>query len=62
GLPKRVPKANLVPGGVTGEAAPQIPVRSASLTRDRFASFQRGIREARAAVSEGGTDEEDSEG
>ncbi|HZC39334.1 MAG TPA: nitrate- and nitrite sensing domain-containing protein [Streptosporangiaceae bacterium] len=63
GLPKRVPKANLVPGGVTGEPAPQIPVRSAALTRDRFASFQRGIREARAAVGEGGTDdEEDSEG
>jgi hypothetical protein len=57
GLPKRVPKANLVPGTAGGEtaaasaasaAAP--PVRSAAVTRDRFASFQRGVREGRAAL------------
>ena len=52
GLPKRVPKANLVPGtvGANAEATPP-PVRSASVTRQRFASFQRGVREARAAVN-----------
>jgi signal transduction histidine kinase len=56
GLPKRVPRANLVPGTVSGEApAPPAPVRSASVTRDRFASFQRGVREARAAASDGDT-------
>jgi len=52
GLPKRVPKANLVPGTVgsnSQSAAP--PIRSAAMTRDRFASFQRGVREARAAAS-----------
>ena len=51
GLPKRVPKANLVPGtvGANAEATPP-PVRSAAVTRQRFASFQRGVREARAAV------------
>ena len=50
GLPKRVPKANLVPGtaGLEPAAAPS-PARSAAATRDRFASFQRGIREGRAA-------------
>jgi hypothetical protein len=54
GLPKRVPRANLVPGSVgageetTTEAAP--PVRSADSVRDRMASFQRGVREARAAA------------
>ena len=49
GLPKRVPKANLVPGTVGGNAqAAPAPARSAAITRDRFASFQRGIREARA--------------
>jgi hypothetical protein len=57
GLPKRVPKANLVPGTAGGGetssavAAPVAPpVRSAAVTRDRFASFQRGVREGRAAL------------
>jgi hypothetical protein len=52
GLPKRVPRANLVPGSVGGgestEDAP--PARSAELIRTRMASFQRGVREARAAA------------
>jgi signal transduction histidine kinase len=53
GLPKRVPKANLVPGtvGANAEPAPPPPVRSAAVTRQRFASFQRGVREARAAAN-----------
>jgi hypothetical protein len=64
GLPKRVPRANLVPGTVSAEAtSAPAPVRSASITRDRFASFQRGVREARAAaVREGDIPgEEDSD-
>jgi hypothetical protein len=53
GLPKRVPKANLVPGGVGASSAlPPVPARSAAQTRDRLASFQQGIRRARAATSE----------
>jgi signal transduction histidine kinase len=62
GLPKRVPQANLVPGAVSSEQStppPVVPARSAAATRDRFASFQRGIREGRAALS---GDEEGSEG
>jgi signal transduction histidine kinase len=61
GLPKRVPQANLVPGAVSSEqsAPPPVPARSAAATRDRFASFQRGIREGRAAL---GGDEAGSEG
>jgi signal transduction histidine kinase len=66
GLPKRVPQANLVPGAASAvsdqaEAAPP-PARSASATRDRFASFQRGSREGRAAAATGDNwpDEEDS--
>jgi hypothetical protein len=51
GLPKRVPRANLVPGTVGAEAAEAAPIRSAQATRERFASFQRGIREGRAAAS-----------
>jgi signal transduction histidine kinase len=53
GLPKRVPRANLVPGSVGGgegsstEAA--APARSAEDVRSRMASFQRGVRDARAA-------------
>jgi signal transduction histidine kinase len=54
GLPKRVPQANLVPGSAAAETTPaQAPTRSAAATRERLASFQRGIREARA----GGGDE-----
>jgi signal transduction histidine kinase len=54
GLPKRVPRANLVPGAAGGAASsPTAPVRSAAATRDRFASFQRGAREGRAAASSG---------
>ncbi|MGB6456406.1 MAG: nitrate- and nitrite sensing domain-containing protein, partial [Streptosporangiaceae bacterium] len=51
GLPKRVPQANLVPGAAPPEAVAPVPARSAAVTRDRFASFQRGVREGRAAVS-----------
>ena len=62
GLPKRVPKANLVPGtvGANAEPAAPPPVRSAAVTRQRFASFQRGVREARAAVNT--EDDADGEG
>jgi signal transduction histidine kinase len=61
GLPKRVPKANLVPGTAgSGDATPAPPpIRSASVTRDRFASFQRGVREGRAALR--GDDDSGSE-
>jgi len=67
GLPKRVPQANLVPGAApAGSPASPVPVapapvRSAAATRERFASFQRGAREGRAAGrSEGTPDGEDA--
>ena len=54
GLPKRVPRANLVPGTVGAEAAATAaaptPARSAAHARDRLASFQRGMRQGRAAA------------
>jgi signal transduction histidine kinase len=52
GLPKRVPKANLVPGGVGASTAPASP-RSAAQTRERMASFQQGIRNARGLTPTG---------
>ncbi|MDR2987093.1 MAG: nitrate- and nitrite sensing domain-containing protein [Nocardiopsaceae bacterium] len=55
GLPRRVPRANLIPGTATESTTPA-PVRSAAATRERFASLQRGVREARAAS---GTDNDD---
>ena len=58
GLPKRVPQANLVPGAAAPEPVAPAPARSAAVTRERFASFQRGIREGRAAASD---DEENSD-
>jgi hypothetical protein len=65
GLPKRVPRANLVPGAVGLDApAPAAPVaaRSAAAARERLASFQRGVREGRAAAldpEQAGSDEDD---
>jgi signal transduction histidine kinase/outer membrane murein-binding lipoprotein Lpp len=55
GLPRRVPRANLVPGSVGEPAAAADdsgagPSRSADEIRSRLASFQRGVREARAAA------------
>jgi signal transduction histidine kinase len=57
GLPRRVPRANLVPGSVGGsggsasqEAEPEAPARSADAARSRMSSFQRGVREGRAAA------------
>ena len=64
GLPKRVPKANLVPGTAGAPASAEAAAapasaRSAAATRDRFASFQRGIREGRAAAGGDNPDGED---
>ncbi len=55
GLPRRVPRANLVPGSVGDPTAASNdtsgePSRSAEEVRNRLASFQRGVREARAAA------------
>ena len=63
GLPRRVPRANLVPGSVGGngggqgsgsagdhEAEAEAPGRSPDAARSRMASFQRGVREGRAAA------------
>jgi hypothetical protein len=56
GLPKRVPQANLVPGAVGAASAPgPAPARSAHRARQRLASFQRGVREGRAAAQTGDT-------
>jgi signal transduction histidine kinase len=53
GLPKRVPRANLVPGSVGGgggDAEADAPTRSPDVARTRMASLQRGVREGRAAA------------
>ena len=62
GLPKRVPKANLVPGTAAPDlsAAPQAPVHrptvSPEAVRSRLASFQQGVRQGRAAARGGAGD------
>jgi signal transduction histidine kinase len=58
GLPKRVPKAHLVPGSAAPrheaaeELAPavQMPPRSADAVRGRMSSFQQGVRRGRHAL------------
>ncbi|MGW0073526.1 hypothetical protein ACWDUI_39470, partial [Streptosporangium sandarakinum] len=54
GLPKRVPKANLVPGSAAPAQAspPPIPPLSAERVRSRLSSFQQGIRQGRAEMNE----------
>jgi len=52
GLPRRVPNANLVPGAIPSTPEPVMPTRSPAAARDRLASFQRGVSEARAVGSE----------
>ncbi|MFF5113477.1 nitrate- and nitrite sensing domain-containing protein [Streptosporangium sp. NPDC000509] len=62
GLPKRVPKANLVPGTAAPDlsAAPQAPVHRPTISpeavRNRLASFQQGVRQGRAAARGGAGD------
>ena len=56
GLPRRVPRANLVPGSVgsggqgSQDAVAETPARSADAARSRMSSFQRGVREGRAVA------------
>ncbi|GAA0368386.1 hypothetical protein GCM10009530_17970 [Microbispora corallina] len=56
GLPKRTPKANLVPGSIGADApaasAPRPPI-SADAVRSRLSSFQQGVRRGRAQAAEG---------
>ncbi|APC34581.1 histidine kinase [Nocardiopsis dassonvillei] len=57
GLPKRVPKANLVPGTAPKpENFKQMPTRSADRVRNRFSGFQKGVREGRDRLGEGSTE------
>ncbi|WP_219461974.1 sensor histidine kinase, partial [Nonomuraea rhizosphaerae] len=58
GLPKRVPKANLVPGSAKTAAEPQqspapMPPVSADRVRSRLSNFQQGCRAARDDLSTG---------
>ncbi|GAA3666100.1 hypothetical protein GCM10022224_032830 [Nonomuraea antimicrobica] len=57
GLPKRVPKANLVPGSADTAASPKgvspMPSVSPDRVRNRLSSFQQGFRAARDDISEG---------
>ncbi|WP_316689827.1 nitrate- and nitrite sensing domain-containing protein [Pseudonocardia sp. H11422] len=50
GLPKRRPRARLVPGSAAGSAvlaAPSSPSRTAEAVRGRLASYQQGVRQGR---------------
>ena len=63
GLPKRVPKAHLVPGSAQprqsaeqaaeqSASAPPLPPRTADAVRGRMSSFQQGVRRGRHALIE----------
>jgi len=61
GLPKRVPKAHLLPGSAAPRhaaaaaettVAPPLPPRSAEAVRSRMASYQQGVRRGRHAFVE----------
>ena len=69
GLPKRVPKAKLVPGSPSsrpdnadqGQRAP-LPPRSADAVRGRMSSFQQGVRRGRHALIDAYAGEQPSQG
>jgi hypothetical protein len=51
GLPRRIPKANLVPGSAgRTDAETRPPARSADAARTRMAGFQRATRDGRTAA------------
>ncbi len=51
GLPKRIPRANLVPGTAGADRpATRTPARSAEAVRERFGSYQRGVRAGHEAA------------
>ncbi|TDC09861.1 HAMP domain-containing protein [Nonomuraea longispora] len=53
GLPKRMPKANLVPGAANPAPAPApAPPLSPDRLRSRLASYQQGVRKGRAELEE----------
>ncbi|MFF5245287.1 nitrate- and nitrite sensing domain-containing protein [Streptosporangium sp. NPDC000095] len=52
GLPKRTPKANLVPGTAAAVPASPMPPLSPDRVRNRLSSFQQGVRRGRAEVVE----------
>ena len=47
GLPKRRPRAHLLPGSVATAARSGVHTRDAGAARDRLSSFQRGLRQGR---------------
>ena len=60
GLPVRMPRANLVPGAISGPpAAAPASARSATAARDRLAGFQRGAIQGRAVSGAPHPGEED---
>jgi signal transduction histidine kinase len=56
GLPKRQPKAQLLPGSVAVQGNPAVNGRDADALRDRLNSFQRGVRQGRGGTATEGTD------
>ena len=54
GLPRRQPRALLVPGAAGSTDPASAPVRSAESIRGRLASYQQGIREGRQVRAQGG--------
>jgi signal transduction histidine kinase len=69
GLPKRVPKAQLIPGSApsrpsssqqSAQRSPALPPRSADAVRGRMSSFQQGIRRGRHALVDTYAGDQDS--
>ncbi|HEX6402806.1 MAG TPA: nitrate- and nitrite sensing domain-containing protein [Pseudonocardiaceae bacterium] len=54
GLPRRQPRALLVPGAAGAAQSTTMPARSADSIRGRLASYQQGIRQGRQARANGG--------
>jgi hypothetical protein len=60
GLPKRAPRANLLPGAISSTET-VLPKRSAAAARERLAGLQRGTSEGRAAAKQAVSADEEEE-
>ncbi|HYN94458.1 MAG TPA: hypothetical protein VES42_11470 [Pilimelia sp.] len=58
GLPKRVPQAQLVPGGVEPTAGREPTRRSPEEVRGLLSAYHRGVQRGRAGADAGGSDGE----
>lgn len=62
GLPRRRPRAQLVPGSMTEPGTVRPPTRSPEMVRGRLSGYQQGLRQGREARAAGGVPQDPARG